>query len=299
MRVEVITAALLLVVAGARPVRAQPSQPAPPAAALPAPSSPPAESLPPAPPEPPPPVAACVPDCRAGFTCVEGRCVSACNPSCPAGQECVEGARCVAPDTTALKATVKQAMAEYYEEKRAEYRAKSIRRHDGWYVRFGFNAGYAWDRAEFEATSTTSKGAGGFIDYAFGGNLSDHVVLAFAHHTFGVFSPATAVEDTELETDHTAFYQVLGMLLDYYPDPTGGWHVTLTLGIGDADIQNRDNESTGTGVGLALGGGHDFWIGEQWSLGLGARLIYIAGAEDDFGNHRAVIPMLAFSALYH
>jgi hypothetical protein len=32
--------------------------------------------------------AACVPDCRGGFVCVSGACVSACNPSCPAGQHC-------------------------------------------------------------------------------------------------------------------------------------------------------------------------------------------------------------------
>lgn len=37
---------------------------------------------------PPPAVAACVPDCSPGYTCVSGTCVSACNPPCPAGQQC-------------------------------------------------------------------------------------------------------------------------------------------------------------------------------------------------------------------
>jgi hypothetical protein len=35
------------------------------------------------------PPAACVPDCRGGFTCVAGRCISACNPSCAQGEACV------------------------------------------------------------------------------------------------------------------------------------------------------------------------------------------------------------------
>jgi len=174
-----------------------------------------------------------------------------------------------------------------------------VHRHDGFYLRLGFNAGYAWDTAKRGEVETTSKGAGGFLEWAFGGNVSDHVVFGFALHTFGVFSPTTEIEGDRFDADHTALYSVLGVLLDYYPDPTGGWHVAMTLGIGDADIQIRENESSDAGIGVLVGGGYDFWVGEQWSLGAAARLGYISGASDDFGDHRAVIPMLAFSALYH
>ena len=61
----------------------------------------------------------------------------------------------------------------------------------------------------------------------------------------------------------------------------------------------KAERSTRIGIGVLLGGGYDFWIGEQWSLGAGARLIYISGSEDDFGTHRALIPTLTFSALLH
>jgi hypothetical protein len=51
--------------------------------------------------------AACVPDCRAGFVCVSGACVSACNPPCPAGQHCTAARSCdpdVAPAPVSLPA---------------------------------------------------------------------------------------------------------------------------------------------------------------------------------------------------
>jgi hypothetical protein len=41
--------------------------------------------------------AACFPDCRDGFTCHLGQCISLCNPPCPGGLECVAGRRCEAP----------------------------------------------------------------------------------------------------------------------------------------------------------------------------------------------------------
>jgi hypothetical protein len=48
-----------------------------------------------APTEPAPPGAgACYPECREGFVCTEGRCVSVCNPPCPADQICVDGRYC-------------------------------------------------------------------------------------------------------------------------------------------------------------------------------------------------------------
>jgi hypothetical protein len=234
-----------------------------------------------------------------GFVCVAGACVSACNPPCPAGQECVEGRRCLAPQAAPSKTTIRRAIEEYAEEKKAEWRAKTVRRHDGLYLRFGFNAGYAWDSVEQGEHNTTSRGAGGFIDYALGSNVSDHVVLGFAHHTFGVFSPRTSVDGRELGNDHTAFYQVFGVLLDYYPNPAAGWHVTGTLGAGFANVQIRDGENTESGFGFGVGGGYDAWIGEQWSLGAGVRVIYVSNAADDFGDHRVFIPMLALSALWH
>ncbi len=37
----------------------------------------------------------CEPDCRDGFTCVRGACVSACNPPCGAGERCTGAGECV------------------------------------------------------------------------------------------------------------------------------------------------------------------------------------------------------------
>lgn len=48
--------------------------------------------------------ASCEPECRAGFTCVRGECVSACNPPCPGGQTCNADAVCIASPQAAAPA---------------------------------------------------------------------------------------------------------------------------------------------------------------------------------------------------
>lgn len=38
----------------------------------------------------------CVPPCRDGYMCRQGKCVEACNPPCPEAEQCVAGGQCVA-----------------------------------------------------------------------------------------------------------------------------------------------------------------------------------------------------------
>lgn len=37
----------------------------------------------------------CVPDCRDGYVCYQGACISACNPPCPGGQTCTGTGQCI------------------------------------------------------------------------------------------------------------------------------------------------------------------------------------------------------------
>jgi len=43
-------------------------------------------------------LSACVPPCRAGFFCREGRCVSTCNPPCGGGELCTRNGTCIPSD---------------------------------------------------------------------------------------------------------------------------------------------------------------------------------------------------------
>jgi hypothetical protein len=181
----------------------------------------------------------------------------------------------------------------------ARYR-KTVHNHDGIYVRFGLNFGYAVDSIENGSFQTSSTGLGFGPDIAYGLTLSDHIVVGPAFHALIVPGPSTVENDVDITVDHNASYYVLGILLDVYPDPRSGLHFTATVGVGHAEVNvDQDNDDDTNGIGFRIGGGYDFWVGEQWSLGALASVAYVGGANDDFGSHRAVIPMVSVSALLH
>jgi hypothetical protein len=198
-----------------------------------------------------------------------------------------------------LKRIVKQAVLEHEAEQARSKREKTIRNHDGGYVRMGVNLGYVSDTARRGQAKAESSGFGGFLDLALGVSVTDALVFGIAVHSLGAFSATTELDGQELESRHSNYVQVLGVLLDYYPNPRQGLHLGVTFGSGGADIVVDSKQAASDGVGLALRLGYDVWIGEQWSLGPALGLLFVAGASDEFGNHRAVAPTLTLSALYH
>lgn len=66
-------------------------------------AAPPATEAPPPTPASTPPAAACVPQCRSGFVCASGTCISACNPPCAAGQICTAQGECALDEIAAQR----------------------------------------------------------------------------------------------------------------------------------------------------------------------------------------------------
>jgi hypothetical protein len=67
-----------------------------------------------------------------------------------------------------------------------------------------------------------------------------------------------------------ATFGTLGLLVDWYPNPSDGWHVGLSAGLGFTSVKNHADDSTMTGTSTAgsIFGGYDWAIGPGWSLGL-------------------------------
>lgn len=102
---------------------------------------------------------------------------------------------------------------------------------------------------------------------AIGGNVGEGLVVA------GAIQTATTRQTFEgsppPSREASATVGQLGVLVDWFPDATGGWHVGGLAGLGTVQITDADvPTSSGASFGGALFGGYDFWIGPQWSLGI-------------------------------
>jgi hypothetical protein len=148
------------------------------------------------------------------------------------------------------------------------------------------------------SASITGSGESGFI--AIGGAVTQGLVLAgtlqgasvTADFKGGPFIDATVTSNGKTRSaSHKARGGIgmVGLLLDWYPKPAGGWHGGVATGIGGVGLNNLADDSTFGGVNFSgsVFGGYDWTLAKNWALGL--QLTASGGTStkllDDSGNH--------------
>ncbi|MEP7049833.1 MAG: hypothetical protein ABJB12_05745 [Pseudomonadota bacterium] len=165
---------------------------------------------------------------------------------------------------------------------RAEHEAPPPSRvHQGFYLRVSSGPGVMSLSGHGPSGSASITGASETGSVAIGGALVPGLVLAgtvqgtstSADFKGGPFIAATVTVNGDT---HAASHQaqgsfgMVGVLLDWYPQPKAGWHAGLATGIGALGLKNSADESTAGGVNLSgtVFGGYDWTLGRDWALGL-------------------------------
>lgn len=164
--------------------------------------------------------------------------------------------------------------------------------HDGFFFRVGLGGAPLIGSAKPKTTSGETSADADVSAFApigelsLGGTPTPGLVLGGA--SWGV--PASGIEYHVKSINMTfkadsATISMIGPFVDFYPNPQQGFHVlgaiTYTLvsashGKYDSTLGGEypPDDYSGDGVGLVLATGYEWWIGEQWSLGLLGRLQY-------------------------
>jgi len=196
----------------------------------------------------------------------------------------------------------------------------TVHRHDGFYLRAGLGPSVFWGQATPAFGDVSARGLGLAFDIAIGGTPAAGVVIGGTITTSfsGTvhWSGDGVRQTTERSSVNGAEGQIslIGVFVDYYPDPAGGFHVMGALGIGAMNFESDTGRqfppekwaSAGAGGGV-LGAGYEFWIGKQWSLGGVARVLYVRGdlegarntSADGTFSAQAIAPGILFSATLH
>jgi hypothetical protein len=207
------------------------------------------------------------------------------------------------------------------------------RTHDGFFARFAAGIGYfqAWlwgtstelgGRIDGRVSASTLT-----IEEAVGGTPFPGLVIAGTITANPARSPPESrgltVNGEPVPRVHfdNATLVLLGVLVNYYPDPTKGWMIEATVGfggmsLGDGTRSNRIGDSlfvdrtpattfkSMRGVVAGLGGGYEFWAADQFSMGLRLRMSYVRGWDRRMGGEswNATVlsgPDLALTVTYH
>ncbi len=135
-----------------------------------------------------------------------------------------------------------------------------------------------------------------------GGTVSEGLVIGGG--LLDAWSPDTTVEIEGEEVDGidvSTTLHFIGPFLQYYPDPTSGFHVQVGAGMawGDRTVEDADGfDGSSDGFGLIGGLGIDSWIGDEWSIGGHFRILY-ASLEEDGAEGSGFVPSANLTFTYH
>lgn len=188
---------------------------------------------------------------------------------------------------------------------------RGVHEHDGFFLRMGLGLSGMVTKTDNTlgqaAPGGDLTGGGGAIELLMGGTPARGFVLGggLVGHTwdkpkYDVGGTSTELRDSKLGL---TFLALFGQL---YFDPEGGWYVQALIAAAEESysyqVAGETRETELGGVGVAVGGGVDFWVGEQWSLGPALRLSYASLEHDAEGvvtRHRTTALTLSFTATLH
>ena len=153
---------------------------------------------------------------------------------------------------------------------------------DGFYLRFGSGLGYMASRGTGPTGTASLSGLGSLSAVSIGGSVARGLVLAgtvraaSGSATFqgGPLSGATITASNGMSVPASQKAGIglseIGLLIDWYPKPTAGWHAAASVGLSAAMLTNLATDSTfsGVGIGGSLSGGYDWAIASDWSFGV-------------------------------
>jgi len=153
-------------------------------------------------------------------------------------------------------------------------------------------------------------------EFAVGGNIGKGLVLGCGIYsaeliasTFRVSKSSDGSPPSELDPG-VRNLALIGPFLDWYPNPQKGFHLQVALGFaaltGVSVDTNVDREDVyhAEGGGIMLGAGYEWWIGDEWSLGVEARLLgtLLTGKDDSdvrWFHAAGTSPSPVFTVTYH
>ena len=174
------------------------------------------------------------------------------------------------------------------------------RTHDGFYLHLNAGLGYLSTSAEYRGNEASYSGVtipsaiflGGTVGpVAIGGGI-------FADYAF---SPSEELNGRSTERDNVSLTLLgIGMFADYYVDPHGGLHFQPFVGWGglEATVDGNSGGSDPTGLVLALGAGYDWWMADEWSIGVMGRIAYAPLSIDDV-TYTTIAPAVLATFTYH
>lgn len=196
----------------------------------------------------------------------------------------------------------------------------AARHHDGFYARFTLGFGGYRDAVRSDESELYGGRVSGVVSgfatatsVAVGGTPVDGLVVGGGAFNTTVLASGYRSTDgrplpSELDPQLGSF-DVIGPFADWYFDASSGLHLELAGGLAtmtglDISGARYEDRSPALGGGALVGFGNEWWVGDEWSLGVLGRIeAGLVRGDDASGvswRHTIVtFPVLLLSITYH
>lgn len=176
--------------------------------------------------------------------------------------------------------------------------ALGVRQHDGFFAQI--QAGPAYLDLNIPDLDVATHGMGFGLNIAIGGSPSKNFVIFGEMIVQSVSSPKIEIEGTEYDSVDSAAlsFTSIGPGVAYYFGESS-FFLSGAIGLADATFETAEASAGADGIGFRLGAGKEWWVGDQWGIGLGANFFYASLSDEGSTDVRATSFALNLSATYH
>jgi hypothetical protein len=184
------------------------------------------------------------------------------------------------------------------------------RRHDGFFARSDTGLAFLWAHVSGSGGPLGRTGILGFgqsASLSLGGTPERGLVIGGTAWTARIDPVFVEGGQTVTPDDDSVKVTLLrvGPFVDWYPDPTGGFHAQLSAAFTaqvESDVKGNAIKPAALGAALSVGIGHEWFVLDEISLGVLGRMAIgrVVREPSDGEQHTLwIIPELALTATYH
>lgn len=144
------------------------------------------------------------------------------------------------------------------------------------------------------------QGAGPELNVRLGGTPVTNFVVFGEVSVQLAPSPTAELGGQSYETNDSTqlSFNTIGPGVAYYFGPSS-FFVSGTLGLAAAELDAGGHRATANGFGFRLGVGKEWWVSDQWGIGLAANYSQASVTDDVDAEFTSRAFGLSFSATYH
>jgi hypothetical protein len=169
------------------------------------------------------------------------------------------------------------------------------KRHDGFFLRFGFGPGYAAAKEESSRGKISGASVTGFL--AIGWAVIDDLALHLSSESDFLLANDVKLPSGRSSKDKSNALRNLGLGASYYVMPINLYFsASLNAAKGYRQPEGvSEAQASQWGLGLSLTAGQEFWLSDNWGLGVFARF-HVSSFDGQTGKDSYTTNVLALGA---